>query len=105
MADSSLKVPVASKAPAAVHRLPVWTPVLAADLKNRTPVIHPPVSVVNRVPSSTELGSCESAVTGVCVELNRVQGHAPTPAVVNVHEYGAVMALPAMSRAPLTVAV
>ena len=75
---------MASNRPASVHRLAVWTPVLAGDLKNRTPVIHPSVSVVNRAPSSTELGSPESAAAGVCVELNRVQGQAPIPAVVNV---------------------
>ena len=44
-------------------------------------------------------------VPGDCVELNSVQGQAPIPDVVKVQETGAVMALPARSVAPLSVAV
>ena len=60
----------------------------------------------NLTPSSTALLSLTEAVAGVAVDGQIVHGQAVPDAssVVKVHEYGLIV-LPAVSFAPLTVAV
>jgi len=49
-----VKVALASSWPLAVHRLPMWMPVLAAALEKRIPVAAPGVPVWNLTPTSSQ---------------------------------------------------
>src|SRR6478609_9842424 len=64
LAVSEVNVAVASSWPLGDHKLAVCVPVLAALLKKRTPVMEPPVSELNRVPTSIDCASPPSTTPG-----------------------------------------
>ena len=103
-ADSDVNVACANNTPDELHKLPTCVPVFNDPLKNRTPVTNPLTSDRNFTPNSTALVSPE-IVGGVTDDDHTEHGHTTELAVVNDHEVGPDMGLPAVSVAPDTVAV
>jgi hypothetical protein len=105
-ADSPENVAVASSVPVDDHRFPTWVPELPTPLKKRTPVTYPSLSERNFTPNSTDPVSPVAATAGVAPADQIEHGH-PLAAtvVVNDHDTGAAITLPAVSSTPDTVAV
>src|SRR5688572_22409263 len=96
------KVTLPRSAPALVHSLPTWVPVLRVALKKRTPVTNPLTSARNLVPSSTASGSLSSRIGGTVAGVQIEHGHVGPGGggladVVNDHEALAASAFPAVS--------
>src|SRR5215510_10726705 len=71
---SLVNVALANRAPSAVHKFPMCVPVFAADLKNRTALMKPSISVRNLIPASAAPLSGQSLNAGVAVAGQMVHG-------------------------------